>query len=285
MPVGVWLEGALSPTWKMALMALLLVVNAFTLTYIGTYNMLYGAKSYLPAVCYAATCCGVFFSGDSLMPVVASFFVVMGLNAMIPGLRHGTSFDRCFRGAFVMGCSMLFYAPAAMLAVVLPIMLPIWFRSAREVITALIGLALPLAGGSYVGLLMGLPGDFMIKGLIEGLMTPSGVQTAVFTNPLLIVSASVMVLTLFLSLGSFLASTVSMRTRPYRIVMSMTVMLAAIPLMLLFPGRAPELVNMLAVPVSVIAPFLFNRYTGVMPLIIYLLWIVSAVAVNFTVGI
>jgi len=278
MPVGAWLEGV-TPQWTGVVpIAILILINAFLLTHIGTRNMLYLPKSYMPAVAYVAVACGVFFSRDSLVAVVASFFIVAGLSVIIPGFRHEVSFDRCFRGAALVGCSVLFYAPAALMVVALPLMLAIFLRSGREQIVALAGFLLPTAAGAYIFWGMGRNGGYLFERLAAILFTPAAATG--HPGMAFIAAASLTVLVLFLSVGTYIASAGTMRTRPYRIVLAFLVLLVVLAAGFAFPGRSASLVNVLAAPMAIIVPFYFARYIGATPLVIYLAWIFSVIGMN-----
>ena len=249
------------------------------LTSIGTRNMLYVSKSYLPAVAYVAVCCGVFFGRDSLAAVVASFFIVAGLVVIIPGFQHGTSFDRCFRGGLLAGCAVLFYAPAALMVIALAIILAIFLRSWREQIVALVGFLLPTAASAYIFWGMGHNGSYVFERLATALTAPTAAATN-YTAPAFIAAAALTVLVLMLAIGAYAATSNKMRSRPYLIVLAFVVLLVTLGAGFAFPARPLSLVNMLAVPLAIVTPLYFARYSGVVPLMIYLVWILSVVAMN-----
>jgi len=279
MPVGACLEGLLPGKSGVVPLVLLIIFNALMLTRISTHNMLYITKSYIPAVVYVAVCCGVFFNQESLAAVVASFFIVTGLGVIIPGFHHGASFDRCFRGAVLVGCAVLFYAPAALMVVALPLILAIFLRSGRELIVALVGFLLPTAASAYIFWGMGHSGGYLFESLVDAMVAPPATATR-YTDPAFLTTASLTVLVLFLSIGTYVASVNKMRTRPYRIVMTFLILFVVLAAGLAFPARSVSVVNMLAVPMAIILPLYFARYTGIAPLVIYLTWIFSVIALN-----
>ena len=281
-PPGFWLDKILPVEWDVVPTILLMAVNAFILTWIGVRNMLYTTSPFLTAVTYLTVCSTFFFGQGSLLPIVSSFFIVLGLMVIIPGFRRGTSFNRCFLGAAFMGCSALFYAPATVMVVGLPLIMAVILRSWREQVVAMTGLLLPFAVGTYIYWGMGVPAGYLAEKFAAALWQPAVWTTYDFTDPFFITAALLTVLVLLLSLVTFVAVAENMRTRPFRIAVLFIALLAVLAGGFLLPCRSPAMMQLLAVPMGVVAPFYFARRTGILPLTIYIAWIASVVAMNLS---
>ena len=282
MPPGELITGAIGRKTAIILSALIICYNAIMLTRIGVRHMLYRSKSFLPAAIYATMACSFYFSGNSLGIYLASALLVTGSDILASGLSRYSDFDRCFRGSLVIGCSLLLYAPMAVIVVAMPFMLAAISRSLREHIVAIVGFVLPTAICSYVYWAIGY--DFLYIGeqLAAGLTMPSTIPPGFF-DFLRIIFTSLSVLLLFMSVGTYAAMSNTMRTRPYRVSMQFVIMLIVLTGGLALPHRSLEMVLVLAAPYSIMAPFYFTRYQGRISAGIYILILLSSVGLGLTV--
>lgn len=278
MPLGELLTQKADGICGAAISFVLILFNGLMLSRICIRHMLFSQKSLFPAVMYAIAACGFFYDPASIQVYAASAFTVAGINILSNGFGRKADFDRCFRGSFLIGVSMLIYAPFAVMVVVTPLILVAIMRSVREYVVAWAGFLMPAAIYSYILWAMG--GSFAegAQQIVDILLTPVALPEGLQSVPG-IVMISLLVLLIFLSVGSFAAMRYKMRTRPYRISLIFLAMLVVMLGAFGLPCRSVGMVQMAAIPFSVIAPFFFSHFTGRASMLTYLILLLAVGAV------
>jgi hypothetical protein len=267
------LVAATLPRWAQTVAAAALsFVNAVILTRIAVRNMLYGARSYLPATIYAVAVCA-FVRWDAAL-CLASTLIVAGLDTLIAGMGRAEGFDRCFRGSLAVGLAVTLYAPAALMIAALPVVLSALSRSGREVVVSLVGALLPLAALSYIYMWAGFDFLYYPRALADALLAPSATTTAIATIAL----AGLLSLLSLLSLATLFFTGRTMRRRAWRITLLFGLTLPILWAGALLPCRGTDMAALTAIPTALIAPIFFARNPGWLSTVIYIMVLVAALA-------
>lgn len=259
----------------------LVLLNATIITRIGTKNILYTAKTFIPFIFYTILSCGIYISSDSFNLLLGSLFLLMGLEVFISGFHRQRNVDSCFTGGLLFGIAGLVYTPLFILLPAVPIILLLFFRDGREQTSGVIGALIPLLAISYIE--WGAGGDF--------LATPTETLRYFITipeaplrfNSLNLSTGFIFAIVIFLitlSIGALGSSRRHIRTRPMRISIAAIVMIVCFTTLLFLPCSSAAIVQMMAIPIAIIAPHFFVRYSGRAALILYTLLIISVVMLN-----
>lgn len=259
----------------------LVLINAVIITRIGTKNILYTAKTFISLIFYTILSCGIYISSDSFNLLLSSLFMLMGFELFISAFHRQKNSGSCFTGGLLLGVAGLIYTPFFILLPAVPIILSLFFRDGREQVTGVIGSLVPLFAISYIE--WGVGGNFLTMPLdtLRYFVSPPTVVLQV--ESLTLATGFIFALVIFLitlSIGALASSRRHIRTRPMQISIAAIVVLICFAVLLLLPCSSVAVVQMMAIPIAIIAPHFFVRYSGRAALLLYTLLIISVIMLN-----
>lgn len=255
-------------------------VNAMLITRIVTRNMVLEARTFLPALIYLMTSCGLYIGGG-VSGYLVSMFTIHGTHYFIRGFRRTATFDFVFRGGLLFGLAVLFSFEAVLLFIATVIAMIIFRRTIRETIAMFAGFVLPFAIYSYIYWGMGY--DFSYVALWGwrslALFDLYGIYISAIGVPQ-ILFVSILTLVVFLSLGAFVVNTTTMRNRAQRIFIFFIWLLLFGIVMFALPVRSSLGYSLIAAPVALIAPYYFVKHHSRTSLYLYIALIATAVGAS-----
>lgn len=259
----------------------LLFVNSIMISRTVSRHMMYAVRTYLPSVFYIIVSAGIFFTCADLNVVIACFLLIRACELYISSFKRAHMFNSIFRASLLLGLTPLFYGPSVVFIFLLPLAIRIFRRSARESIVGIAALLLPSLLCAYVLWALGLGFSSLFTTFWEILSTNSPFMFTVNAISILMMTvAGLIILLIFLSLGTFLNMAGDMRTRALKIYISAFWVLVISLGGILLPCGSPAMLAMSAIPAGVLIPAFFARHTGWVPAALYVLLIVSVLALN-----
>lgn len=247
------------PRLSWSFCGVLTFVSGLSLGRLGPRYALYAGGTLLTIPLYGVVACGLLFSDDYLAGFLASFLLTRAVCNFCASYRNGYTFDALFRGALYLGILPLLYAPALLLVSFLPIVTLLFKRTFREWIVALAGVSLPMAALCYLHGLFA--GDFTAPAeeLWLCLQGPERFQLLSGASYVLILQLLLLSSAVLGALFYFLSDVYAANTRARAILTSQAWLLLLCLGMSPLPSMTATLFPLLAVPVSLLLPFLFVR--------------------------
>ncbi len=268
MPLGRLIDvAARGIEWIHAAVSLIFIyMTAIRVTRLVVRNLVFQVRThaFLPLLAVAGF--GIFIRDGNSAAVVAMYLLTRGSDYFASSFRRTARAGDVFGGGLMFGLAPLFYAPAAFYLIMIPVAMPIYMRSLRETVLALVGALLPAFAWFYI-----------LWATERGFVWPDMHYILPEVGIARLVVAGLVVALVMVSLVSFMSDASRIRTRAYRIHLYMICFLVAG----LAGWRSAGDLPLVAVPVSVVAASWFSRHDGVVPKAAYLLAILAAVAANF----
>lgn len=221
-------------------------------------NNLYSVGTCLAIPLYGILLCGI-GNGAFLSSCAAPALLALATKNYARSFRNGFGFDAIFRASLYLGLLPL-VAPAALpLLLLLPLAVQLFRRTLRELTVALAGVLLPLFVLCYIN--WGAGGDFAAPLLLLGRLLTCGplpTPEALLPLPKLLFAGAAIVLGLLSTLFVF-ADRYAVGTKPRFILLFACITLILACGSLCSPAATAETVTLLAVPVTLLLPFLFVR--------------------------
>ena len=221
-------------------------------------NNLYSVGTCLAIPLYGILLCGI-GDGAFLSSCAAPALLALATKNYARSFRNGFGFDAIFRASLYLGLLPL-VAPAALpLLLLLPLAVQLFRRTLRELTVALAGVLLPLFVLCYIN--WGVGGDFAAPLLLFGRLLTCGplpTPEALLPLPKLLFAGAAVVLGLLSTLFVF-ADRYAVGTKPRFILLFACITLILACGSLCSPAATAETVTLLAVPVTLLLPFLFVR--------------------------
>lgn len=221
-------------------------------------NNLYSVGTCLAIPLYGILLCGI-GDGAFLSSCAAPALLALATKNYARSFRNGFGFDAIFRASLYLGLLPL-VAPAALpLLLLLPLAVQLFRRTLRELTVALAGVLLPLFVLCYIN--WGVGGDFAAPLLLLGRLLTCGplpTPEALLPLPKLLFTGAAVVLGLLSTLFVF-ADRYAVGTKPRFILLFACITLILACGSLCSPAATAETVTLLAVPVTLLLPFLFVR--------------------------
>lgn len=278
--IGEWLQQMGEIPVFRVLLHLLVLLNGVIITRMGTKNMLYVGKTYMPILFYPIIFCGIFFHPQSINIALGSLFLIISLQLFIKSFIRTGNASCCFSGAISLSVAGIIFPPLFITALFMPFVLRALYRSFREISVAIFGLLTPIFIVSYFSWAAG--SDFMdlSRSIIHSLVTGS--------NPLLstklpadrIFVVAILLILTAASLWGFISTKEGMRTHAYRILLSAILIMVSFVVVIALSYSFTAGVQLMAIPLAVILPYFFVRFPGKFSLSLYMLFIFSVVMVN-----
>lgn len=260
-PLALWLstwQGS-HPTLSALLSSLLVLLEALMIARIGTRHSLYSGGSLIAMPLYALVAVGLFMPADYLVGVVAALLFVRALRNLAASMRNGLTFTPLFRGGLYLGALPLLLPPALLLLPLGVIALVLFKRTLREGIVLLGGLLLPLFTAAYLAWAFG--GDFWAPLLQIATILHDGSALHLFrgASPILILQLMLLLSASLCALFYFQSSRYhsSSKARAILTLFSWSYLLTGA--MLLLHGATVHLFMLIAVPTTLLLPYLFVR--------------------------
>jgi len=281
-PLGVWIEsmricgGGVQDT----LAIVVLFINAFYITRIVTRHSVLTERTYLPALFYVVASCGFYHPAAALSAALASFLLIAGVEQMAEGFQRRPTYGHFFKASLMLGVAPMLYAPAA---IGFPALLAgfIFFRrGCRETVIGLAGYLFPLAAASYIDWILGAPFERLFWAIAEPLRTETGFSLLENRDIFRLSVSGLLAALTILSPVIFIIYAKQSRARARRIFYYFTFLLPVTLGLFFLPSCTPADFMLLAVPLSVMIPNCFVRYSGVVPALVYLLALLGAVWIN-----
>lgn len=269
---GRWLVG-LQNDWPLAsgiLCGMLAVVSALLIGRIGVRYKLYGVGTLLSIPFYGMIACCIYLSPEPALSFSISFLLTLALRYYCASYRNGYTFNALFRGSICLGAIPLLWAPALPVAVLLPVGALLFKRTLRELIVALCGFLLPVAAFSYLRWAFGAPFDEVVMQLADQCrfaaadLEPDGRS---FVGFALSVALALLVLG---GASAHVANRYAASTKARAILTADLWLLAACSAIPFLTAPTVLFLPLLAVPASVLIPFLFVRLRAVFANLLYL---------------
>lgn len=282
MPLARWMTFSMAkhPVWREIYQFLISVITAFSLTRILSRNMIYLERTFVPALIFPLVSLGYFTSTLTPVTVTAAFLLVFAIGSMINSHKREESPTSFLNAAVALGMMPLLYPPSVVFLFLLGVGFIIFRQNWRNILIALIGYAFPLLICSYV--LWGLGDDFSstLFRIIDLLGTSTHDSLLTLIQPWDYVLAGIYLILTVLAVSSFFHGQTQLRRRALQGFTLLVWTLITALGMLVFPSRDPDMLPMLAVPLSAILPGCFNRKSGWLPNLLYLLTIWSVLFYN-----
>ena len=207
-------------------------------------NNLYSVGTCLAIPLYGILLCGI-GNGAFLSSCAAPALLALATKNYARSFRNGFGFDAIFRASLYLG--------------LLPLAVQLFRRTLRELTVALAGVLLPLFVLCYIN--WGAGGDFAAPLLLLGRLLTCGplpTPEALLPLPKLLFAGAAIVLGLLSTLFVF-ADRYAVGTKPRFILLFACITLILACGSLCSPAATAETVTLLAVPVTLLLPFLFVR--------------------------
>lgn len=151
---------SVAPVWGWIVSALVVVLIAVSLGRMTSAFGLYHVRTTISIPLYVLVACGVFIAPDSLAVSLSAFFALRMMRRLCGGYVRGTDLNYAFYAGMCAALAPMFYAPALVLVLMLPIAVLMFGFSWREIVVMTVGAVLPVAALCYVGWLCG--GEFLL---------------------------------------------------------------------------------------------------------------------------
>jgi len=263
------------------LTVMVVLVNSIMLTRIANRNMLYVIKAYLPATLYLLISSGIYFAASSLSVHLAAMLIILALARFFSSFRREINAGGCFTGGLLTGIATLFYGNVVVLIPFIHIALSLLRRSWRENVLAVTGALIPLFICAYTDWILGRGFTdifVIIRSELDGGFDVSSIAS--FMNPFRLISIAILILLLFLSVGSYIGNVRTMRTRPARLILVIILLLGAFAPLVLFESSPAIIAPFWAIPLSLLIPVYFVRNGSFAAALLYIGLIIAVIALN-----
>lgn len=284
MPLGTLLDSVVpAGVWTCVAGGVAIFVCAVLLTSIVVRYSVSPVRTYLPMSLYMAAACGAYLPEASVSAMLLPLILADACSNAVESFRRTYRFGQVFQSAFLVGMAPMLYAPSIVAVLIVPVTLVLYRRTAREAVAAVIGVMMPLFLCSMAWWVAGESFGYMAEELADNLFARQTVSLsdAVADGGIAIqLYFGVYGLLTLLSMVVVLVNMSSMRTRPRRVAIHF-MWLAVIcgGIVYLSGGNAVSL-WILAVPCSVLLSMLFVYRSGWASILVYILFIVSALLPN-----
>lgn len=235
-------------------------------------------RTYITMILFTIMACMIFNGEAWLRNWICMTLLLQTCLCYEHGFKRSYRFGEIFRGSFYLGLLPLIYAPAATLLLLMPAMIFLFNRPARELPSAIVGLALPTLMASYIYWAAGYDFGYLAEMTVAAIYAPSGYS--LFGNipmPELIL-LGVILFTLLMATGIYATSAGGFKFRARRIQLFNIFIFVLTMLSALLPGHDICSLALTAIPCSVIMPVFFTHvdtrislslYTAILALSLY----------------
>ncbi len=265
------------PVWSAVAVFVAAVCLGYMLMRSSVRYDLYGSRTYVVIVLFPLVACCVTGGGEWLRNWCAMAALVLAGCNYEAGFKRSYRFGEIFRGSFFLGMVPLIYAPAIPLLLLLPLLLFVFRRPAREVPVALVGLLLPTAMASYVWWACGSDFTYVVDRIIEAAAAPSGYSVFAGMSLPELAAMGVVLFIVLASVGVYLFEFRSLKFKARCIhIYYMLQSLLCLSTFALSGADGGSLV-LLSISCAIVMPLLFVRAPARFSLVLYVVLLVAAV--------
>lgn len=264
--------------WAVAFVFQTAISSAYLTTRSSVRYNLYARRTYIAMVMFSLCSCCLFGCEEWLRSWTTLLVMQTACRNFEEGFRRSYSFGEMFRGSFFLGLIPLIYAPAGTLLLLLPILLFLFHRPAREVVVSVVGLCLPLAIASYVWWGMGFPFEYVTERLVTAATTESGYTLFGGAGLLDLLAMGAVLFVVLMSLGVYMIELGSLKFKARRIHIFYIIVAILTLVSALAAGSDCCTWLLMSLPLAVSMPLLFVRAEARFSMITYLLLIALTVA-------
>lgn len=261
----------------------ILAVNALMLTRIMVIYKANFGRSFLCAAMYLIAAVGIVSPYDSITGPLAAMLLVVSSDRAVSAFRRNYRFEAVFKSAFALGLIPLLYPAAIVLWLIIPVILALYQRTIREIVTAVTGLLLPLLLCSTAWWIAGYPWGHLAGCFLAGLTSANGESLAVFAENNLF-KLLLAALYLLLAVVSIVLLLINYNKYPNRVrkvyIHLSALLLCCIPMYFIPSGDLTASICLTAVPLSVIGTHFFIKMNRWLGLGIYIVLLAVLVAAN-----
>ncbi|MBE6196537.1 MAG: hypothetical protein E7137_05520 [Rikenellaceae bacterium] len=249
---------------------LLQIVAALTLGRMGLRHNLYAGNTLLAVPLYAITACGIFLSDNFLTGALLALLLTRAMRNLCVSYRNGYTFSSLFRGSLYLGLLPALYPPALPLVLLAPLAIILFKRTLRETIVTLTGLLLPLGALCYLHWAFTGIGGAPLQQIASIFASPERFHLFQEASPVLIALLVVILAATLCALFYYL-NDIYAATSKARAILTAHVWLFLISAStLMMPSATANSLILVAVPISMLLPFLFARLKQPMANALYL---------------
>lgn len=241
-------------------------------------------RTYLPMTIFTLLAYGIYFPAGSVSATLTPLLLILACGEQIAGFKRSYQFERVFRGGFYIGMIAMISATGAALLAIVPVTLILYRRTAREAIAALAGILVPWLLCSVIWWGAGETLGYVSRQLWTGMTAPGsspslasairGADTGIKAFLALCAALCLYSVVIVISrLGS-------LRTRARKIYIHFLWLLPLCTWLLFAPGGNSVSAALFAVPACVMTTAFFIRYRGWLPLLLYILLVLSVTYLN-----
>jgi hypothetical protein len=276
---GKWLTGFFlnHPVWKEIILFLTAFSSAFSITRILSRNLIYLERTFISVLVYPLTALGYGSGATTPVVMLAALLLIFAIDQMIKSHKQEGRSGFFLNASVALGAAGVLYPPAVVFFLLLPVGFVLFRQSLRSMVIALLGFVFPIAFYSYIRWGMGFQFGEMVTEIATVLKQP---ESGTFALDRIAVGdwtlAGVFLLLTVIGVIGFFRRQTQMRRRTLRgFVLFLWTLLFALS-MAVFSCRSVEVLPLIAVPLTAVIPAAFNRKTGWIPNLLYLLmlWIV-----------
>lgn len=249
----------LFPKVAWTLWVLLHLATAITLGRMGLRHGLYAGNTLLALPLYGLVACGLFVADDYLMGALCAFFLARAMRNFSTSYRSGYAFSSLFRGSLYLGMLLCLYAPALPLFLLAPLVTFLFKRTLREWLVLFCGLFFPFAALCYLHWAISAQPWEPLFAMQQVLFSPLRLNLFAEASPVLIVQLVVLLSATLCALFYYLSDIYAATSKARAILTAHVWLFLLVALTLIMPAATVNSLTLVAVPVSIILPFLFAR--------------------------
>ncbi len=262
--------------WESAISVLALAASAIATCRAAVTAGIFRGFCTLPIPVFCIIACGIVLPPDVFNSSLATLCISLGTMFFVRNILDERT-DDVLLGSLLFGAAMLFYAPAAIFVLMLPVMFFICPLSPRLLAVALFGWLFPLLAVSYVSWWCG-NGVYDVAAALytdamRGIDTPAVRQIPVVGTLL----ALELVLLLLAGIARRFTERTAMLIRTRKVTQFVLLLLTFAAAMCALPHRSPASLQILAAPASIFIAFALDGIAPKISNLIYRLLVLLAV--------
>lgn len=277
MPLGILIDGLISAALpRYIIIVALIIINSLLITRLLLRYGIKGVNVYITMTMYLAVSCGIFLPAGSICAPLASMLIIISSRQAIASFKWRYRFEPVFKSAFCLGILPLIYSPAICLVVILIIIMPLFQRTAREVIVAAIAFLMPLLLCSAAWWVAGFDWSYICVSFAKAFIHGNNeFSITVLGENLIPISVFAIIYALIVLTGIFvlLFKYKHFPTRMRKVYIHFTLLLLCLAVMYLLPaGNIIMSLSLAAVPAAILATLFFLNFRGVISYLSY--WLI-----------
>lgn len=264
--------------WSYIVTMLIVIINAIEITRLISQNMILGVRNYAPMIFYLIISSGIFT--PSLVSALTSFLIIESSIYTAKSFRRVLGFDSTFKSGMCLALASLLVFECIFLIIPLFIGFSLFRRTYREAFVGFLGFLVPFAFKSYIDWrFYDLP---FLSYILDGWHSIKwSLISEVFVSTLGIVQLTFLclcILTICLSVSSIYINRHTIRKRAYGLAVFFCWQLAFSILIFMFTSNPFYGYAVIAVPATVVMPYVFVSFKRRPLTILYFSLLVSIVA-------